>query len=68
MAKRIKKKFGMKHCQFGKCKDCHVEAIWTTSGITGQREYACESHKTEITSKEDDGYMSMADEMTWGRL
>ncbi len=67
--KRCKAKYGNRYCSFEPCLGHKVLAVYMESGISG-RLNACENHKDDLAAQEkrDDGHMSLADEMTWGRL
>lgn len=60
-------KYGQKFCIFGFCAKNTVPAVCMTGGL-GYQEYACEAHKQNLMDRQDSGYMTLADEMTWGRL
>lgn len=66
--KRVQAKNGNQYCRYGDCKDGRVPATWRNWHNGLPHPFACDAHKRELETPADDGYMTMADEMTWGRL
>ena len=55
------------YCVF--CKPDKIDAVWRTIGFADRRrDYACDKHQDRLDPQLDDGYMTIADEETWGRL
>ena len=65
--KKVQTKNGKQYCGYGGCKGKRVPATWRNWHHYLPHPYACDAHVHDLDVAEDN-HMSLADEMTWGRL